>query len=147
LSGYRLPTEAEMEYATRAGAVTIRYFGETEELLPKYAWYMKNSKAQKWPVGSLKPNDFGLFDVQGNVFTWCQDRLKPYPRQKGQEADEDREDILVISPIQNRVLRGGSFKGQASFLRSADRTSNVPATRNGNVGFRVARTLPLDGAK
>ena len=65
LTGYRLPTEAEMEYATRAGAVTSRYYGETEELLPKYAWYEKNSKEQTWPVGSLKPNDLGLFDMHG----------------------------------------------------------------------------------
>src|SRR6516225_191938 len=66
--GYRLPTEAEMEFATRAGASTARYYGETEELLPKYAWYLRNSQEQTWPVGSLKPNDLGLFDVQGNVW-------------------------------------------------------------------------------
>ena len=76
LTGYRLPTEAEMEYATRAGAVTSRYYGETEELLAKYAWYIKNSKEKTWPVGSLKPNDLGLFDVQGNVFTWCQEATR-----------------------------------------------------------------------
>ena len=73
LQGYRLTTEAEMEYAIRAGAVTSRYFGETEDLLPKYAWHRQNSNEQPWPVGSLKPNDFGLFDVHGNVSTWCQE--------------------------------------------------------------------------
>ena len=73
LRGYRLPTEAEIEYATRAGAVTSRYFGETEELLPKYAWYLTNGRRDTSPVGMLKPNDFGLFDMQGNVFTWCQE--------------------------------------------------------------------------
>jgi formylglycine-generating enzyme required for sulfatase activity len=76
LRGYRLPTEAEMEYATRAGAVTSRYFGETEELLEKYAWYERNSNKMLWRVGTKKPNDFGLFDVQGNCFTWCQERRK-----------------------------------------------------------------------
>ena len=54
-----------MEYATRAGAVTSRYYGETEELLPKYAWHVKNSQERTWPVGSFKPNDLGLFDVAG----------------------------------------------------------------------------------
>ena len=85
LTGYRLPTESEMEYATRAGAVTSGYYGETDELLPKYAWYNKNSQEKTWPVGSLKPNDLGLFDVQGNVFTWCQESFKPYPSVKGDE--------------------------------------------------------------
>ena len=82
LTGYRLPTEAEMEFATRAGALTSRYFGETEDLLPKYAWYTKNSQEKTWPVGSLKPNDLGLFDVQGNVYTWCQESYKAYPQGK-----------------------------------------------------------------
>ena len=145
LSGYRLPTEAEMEYATRAEAVTSRYFGETEELLPKYAWYTKNSKEQTWPVGSLKPNDLGLFDVQGNVFTWCQESYKVYPTGKGEEAAEDKEDSLVISPTQSRVLRGGSFFIKASYVRSANRNVDVPSNRDLSYGFRVARTLPLDG--
>jgi hypothetical protein len=64
----RLPTEAEMEYVIRAGAETSRFFGETEDLLPKYAWHQDKVKDRTWPVGSLKPNDFGLFDVQGNAF-------------------------------------------------------------------------------
>ena len=75
--------------------MTSRYYGETDELLPKYAWYLKNSQEQTWPVGSLKPNDLGLFDVQGNVCTWCQERYKEYPLRKG-EAVEDKEDDYVI---------------------------------------------------
>ena len=107
LTGYRLPTEAEMEYATRAGALTSRYFGETDELLAKYAWYVKNGKERSWPVGSLKPNDLGLFDVQGNVYTWCQESLKAYPTKKDEVASEDREDGLVVNGTNTRVLRGG----------------------------------------
>ena len=144
LTGYRLPTEAEMEYATRAGAVTSRYYGETEELLPKYAWYQKNSQERTWPVGSKKPNDLGLFDVQGNVFTWCQESYKEYPKVKDEEAVEDKEDELVIVSTDSRVLRGGSFDDQASFVRSAYRINNVPTNRDNNDGFRPARTLPLE---
>jgi len=141
-SGYRLPTEAEMEFATRAGSVASRYYGETEELLPKYAWYNKNGRDRSWPVGSKKPNDFGLFDVQGNVFTWCQESFKPYPKSKENETTEDEEDVLSIN-LDNRGLRGGSFGVQASVVRSAFRQGVVPTYRSdGDVGVRPARTLP-----
>jgi formylglycine-generating enzyme required for sulfatase activity len=140
-TGYRLPTEAEMEYATRAGALTSRYYGETEELLPKYAWYFTNAPEKTWPVGSLKPNDFGLFDVQGNVFTWCQERYMSYPRGRGEESEEDKEHIDSINIQDSRVLRGGSFGVRASYVRSASRYYLVPATRYSiSVGFRPART-------
>jgi len=137
LSGYRLPTEAEMEYATRAGALTARYYGETEELLPKYAWYNKNSQQQPWPVGSLKPNDLGLFDAQGNVFTWCQES---YDTDWGVD---DREDALSIIPTTGRVLRGGSFSYRASVVRSSYRYIMVPSARTASYGVRPSRTLPL----
>jgi formylglycine-generating enzyme required for sulfatase activity len=139
LTGYRLPTEAEREYVTRARAVTSRDYGETEELLAKYAWYVKNSQDRSWPVGSLKPNDFGLFDVHGNVFEWCQERQLNYPQGQEEKAKEDKEDILSINTSHSRVLRGGSFGDPASYVRSAYRYSLGPATRL-NVGFRPART-------
>jgi formylglycine-generating enzyme required for sulfatase activity len=141
LSGYRLPTESEMEYATRAGAVTSRYYGEAEELLPKYAWYNKNAQGKTWPVGSLKPNDFGLFDVQGNVFTWCQESSRPYPSVEGEGSAEDRQDGLTVNSGEGRALRGGSFDAQASYVRSASRISNVPTFRPHDFGFRPARTI------
>ncbi len=139
LTGYRLPTEAEMEYATRAGALTSRHYGETEELLPKYAWYFKNSKEKTWPVGSLKPNDFGLFDMQGNVYAWCQERYKSYP-QSGNRDIDDKEDIYRINTKESRIQRGGSFSDPASDVRSAFRNGSVPESRNLNDGFRPART-------
>ena len=139
LSGYRLPTEAEMEYATRAKTLTSRYFGETEELLPKYAWYDKNSQQKTWPVGSLKPNDLGLFDVQGNVFTWCQESYKLYP--KGEEVSDDHEDNLIIDDKHPRALRGGSFFNHATSVRSAYRECIVPGFASDDYGFRLARTF------
>ncbi|HQR09003.1 MAG TPA: SUMF1/EgtB/PvdO family nonheme iron enzyme [Gemmatales bacterium] len=164
LSGYRLPTEAEMEYATRAGSKTSRYYGETAELLSKYAWYFNNSHESTWPVGSLKPNDLGLFDVQGNVYTWCQESYKNYPveqaevteftipfntlaaspkpKRRGENATEDQEDTLVVNSTVSRVLRGGSYYNQPSNLRSSNRLTYVPTVRNSYSGLRVSRTLP-----
>jgi formylglycine-generating enzyme required for sulfatase activity len=110
LTGYRLPTEAEMEYAARAGSATSRHFGVSEELLAKYAWYHKNSQTKTWPAGSLKPNDLGLFDTMGNVFNWCQESYKPYPANKGDEAADDNEDELAVASAVSRVLRGSSCR-------------------------------------
>jgi formylglycine-generating enzyme required for sulfatase activity len=140
LTGYRLPTEAETEYATRAGALTSRYYGETEDLLPKYAWYSKNSQEKTWPVGSLKPNDFGLFDMQGNAHTWCQERFMDYPSKQGKEL-EDKEDIFSIDNQDNHVLRGGSFDVPVSVVRSSFRGYGAPAVRILTFGFRPARTF------
>jgi serine/threonine protein kinase/formylglycine-generating enzyme required for sulfatase activity len=139
--GYRLPTEAEMEVATRAGAMTSRYFGETEDLLWKYAWYFKNSRERSWPVGSLKPNEFGLFDALGNAWTWCVDSRKDYPVAKDGAQKEDSEDTLTIELTASRMMRGGSFVDLASDVRSAFRSDIVPTYRDVNIGFRLARTV------
>ena len=142
LQGYRLPTEAEWEYACRAGAVTSRYYGETEELLPRYAWYLKNSGERSWPVGKKKPNDLGLFDMHGTVDTWCQDSFQgDYPAGKEGERIDDNEGGLVINSAVGRVWRGGSFIYQAVYVRSAYRTRDVPSNRAIYVGIRPARTF------
>ncbi len=139
LIGYRLPTEAEMEFAIRAEARTSGYFGEGEDLLPKYAWYMKNSRDRIWPAGYLKPNDFGLFDVHGNVNTWCEESYHEYPR--GAETSDDKEYDIASAPTPLRVVRGGSFDHPASSVRSAYRDYYPPSFRDIYVGLRVARTL------
>jgi formylglycine-generating enzyme required for sulfatase activity len=103
--GYRLPTEAEWEYACRAGAVTSRCYGTGEELLGQYAWFASNSREHSWPVGQLKPNDFGLFDMQGNVWQWCQDVYLPYSPQAGLEIREDRESLLLVTRDEFLLVR------------------------------------------
>jgi len=88
---YRLPTEAEWEYACRAEAETSRYYGQSESLLEHYAWYQSNSKDRSWPVAHLKPNDFGLFDMQGNVWEWCYDAFGSHPLDENDEAADQAQ--------------------------------------------------------
>ncbi|QDU23032.1 Serine/threonine-protein kinase pkn1 [Urbifossiella limnaea] len=128
-----------MEYANRAGTRTCRYYGETEELLGEYAWYEKNSGDQRnsdeatHPVGTRKPNDFGLFDMQGNAFTWCHERTD----RVGADGPEP-----AVDPSAKRVLRGGAFYFMAISLRAARRHDDVPTMQGLYYGFRVARTFP-----
>jgi serine/threonine protein kinase/formylglycine-generating enzyme required for sulfatase activity len=140
-TGYRLPTEAEMEFAIRAGALTSCHYGETEELLGKYAWYTKSAQGRTWPVGSLKPNDLGLFDALGNVYTWCQERYKSYPQEGDEGQKEDIEDDYRVDDKDSRVMRGGSFSYPTWLVRSAYRNRDVPTYRGNFVGLRPARTL------
>ncbi|MDB5348467.1 MAG: stkP 5 [Schlesneria sp.] len=138
LTGYRFPTEAEMEYVTRSGSTTARYYGETPELLPHYAWYQSNSQEKFWPVGMKKPNDFGLFDTHGNVFTWCQGSYHLYP--EGDIVEDNQED-LASDNATTRALRGGSFIDRPPLVRSAFRNADLPVARNHSFGFRLARTI------
>ena len=143
-TGYRLPTEAEWEFAARAGTTTARYFGEDEAQLPRHAWFDANTgRKRAFPVGQLLPNPWGLFDMYGNVWEWTFDRRQPYPAGPG--GREDREDdLLVVSDDAARTRRGGSFAYEAFTARSAHRgdVTYFPMQTRDNVGFRVARTLP-----
>jgi hypothetical protein len=142
-TGYRLPTEAEWEFAARAGATTMRFYGSSEELLREYAWYGGTTFAERsWPVGQLKPNDLGLFDIYGNVWEWIQDLWKQYPSGPMPSIRLDAEDAtLMVSAQYPRPRRGGSYSYEAPFLRSANRGRYIPDERRDSVGFRIARTV------
>jgi formylglycine-generating enzyme required for sulfatase activity len=134
-TGYRLPMESEWEYACRARSVTEWSCGNSEELLRKYCWFQINSFGKSHPVGSLAPNDFGLFDMHGNASEWCQNIW---------ESNEDEQGIRTAKDDDRRVLRGGSFLLPMYFVRSNDRSNTQPSMKNdiGNdIGFRLARTL------
>ncbi|MCI0462942.1 MAG: formylglycine-generating enzyme family protein, partial [Gemmataceae bacterium] len=140
-TGYRLPTEAEWEYACRAGAQTSRSYGAADDLLQEYAWYTKTTQdANVRPGGLLKPNDFGLFDMHGNVFEWCQERALLYRWPARGQMSEDKEDSLDVRDNQGRLLRGGTYVNAASIVRSAYRGAYRPSTRLNDAGLRVART-------
>jgi formylglycine-generating enzyme required for sulfatase activity len=141
-TGYRLPTEAEAEYACRAGTATARYYGSGKDLLKKYGWYADNSAERSWPVGDLKPNDLGFFDMHGNLWCWCQERYLNYPQATAGEVIVDKEDQLNVNVQEGRVVRGGSFPYAAWFVRSAYRDWCLPEHRNYYVGLRPARTFP-----
>jgi formylglycine-generating enzyme required for sulfatase activity len=122
--------------------VTSRYYGTSEELLGRYGWYTGNSRVRTHSVGSLKPNDFGLFDMHGNVWQWCQEQaLASRPWGGAPAPVEDREDTQPVVELHGRVLRGGAFYDHPSFLRSAARLSNRPYMIDDYFGFRLARTV------
>jgi formylglycine-generating enzyme required for sulfatase activity len=140
--GYRLPTAAEWEYACRAGAVTSRYYGNSLNLLDRYAWYQANSKEHAWSCGTLLPNDLGLFDMLGNQFEWVQDSNRRQSPGNRRLLIDDINMIELVKNVDFRMLRGGSFVYPPAHDRSAGSVWNAPASRSSNGGFRPARTLP-----
>jgi formylglycine-generating enzyme required for sulfatase activity len=131
-----LPTEAQWEYACRAGSTGKFCFGDDEKQLGEYAWYGENSAGKTHPVGEKKPNTFGLHDMHGNVWEWCQDRYGEY----GAEAVRDPSGPTTGS---FRVIRGGSWDDRGRHCQSACRYDLVPGFRYYDMGVRVAR-VPAD---
>ena len=127
---YRLPTEAEWEYACRAGTTTKYSFGDDESDFGEYGWYRENSGITTHPVGSKLPNAWGLYDMHGNVYEWCQDRHGDYP--SGSVTDPTGPAVGSY-----RVYRGGSWNFTAVRCRSAFRTWIIPSSRYLYRGFRV----------
>ncbi len=139
LRGYRLPTEAEFEYAAQAGTLTRWSFGSSEEMLPKYAWYSKSSDEMPWPVAGLKPNDFGFFDMHSNVSQWCQGPYTQYPV----GFADDKEDTTTIEDTSLRAMRGGWYSGPSESTTSAARNGISPIHSHAASGFRPARTIAV----
>lgn len=148
-TGYRLPTEAEWEYAARAGTKTAWHFGDDASLLPRYAWYDGNTRRERiYPVAQLLPNQWGIYDMLGNVWEWTLDRRHEYPNDPG--TTEDVEDsVLQVSNDVARTRRGGSFAYEWFTTRSAHRgdVTYFPNQTRDGVGFRVARTMPNPRAR
>lgn len=131
---YRLPTEAEWEYACRAGSATQYSFGDDEAFLVDHAWYFHQG-GQAHPVGQKTPNAWGLFDMHGNVSEWCSDWYGDY----GRGAATDPVGPMNAS---TRVLRGGNWRCAAVACRSASRAQLDPSGRSSYLGFRLALDLP-----
>jgi formylglycine-generating enzyme required for sulfatase activity len=155
---YRLPTEAEWEYACRAGSKTAYSFGADESNIDEYAWYRKNSDAAYKKIGQKKPNAFGLHDMHGNVMEWTLDQYIPdyYGKKPAGEA------YAPVTELYPTAVRGGSWDDEPADLRSAARTASKPEwkildpqlpksewwmTSASFVGFRVVRPLKQPSAE
>ncbi|MCH7688722.1 MAG: formylglycine-generating enzyme family protein, partial [Planctomycetes bacterium] len=138
---YRLPTEAQWEYACRAGTTTVYSFGDDASKLGQHAWYRKNAWdiGEKYAhrVGQKLPNPWGLYDMHGNVWEWCQDWYAPYGSEKA------LSDPMGPAQGLGRLLRGGSFYSRSSDVRSANRNDALPANRVVDIGFRPSSTYNL----
>jgi formylglycine-generating enzyme required for sulfatase activity len=132
---YRLPTEAEWEYAARAGSATNYSFGDHDHQLPQHAWYAQNAGRTTHAVGQLKPNAWGLYDMYGNVLEWVLDWWGPYPG--GPATDPQGPPTGTL-----KVLRGCSWVHAPIQCRSATRVYNAPKVPHITYGFRLVRTVP-----
>ena len=129
-AGGRLPTEAEWEYACRAGSQHEYCFGDDQHLLREYAWYMDNKVSAPHTVGGRKPNVWGLYDMHGNVWEWCEDSKRTYRKQPV-------KDPIGAATVESRAIRGGSWGSNARSVRCAYRNQNSPVLRGNTLGFRL----------
>jgi len=152
---YRLPTEAEWEYACRAGSHSSYYFGSDSTQLSKYAWYSANSETKFHKSGEKLPNAWGLYDMLGNVSEWTLDHFDP--KRLEQTSNGALDPAVPVSPLRYpKVLKGGGYADDAAGLRPANRLPSDPSwnrrdpqipkskwwlTDAPSVGFRIVRPL------
>ena len=131
---YRLPTEAEWEYAARGGGLSRGYIYAGSNVLDEVAWYRANSSGKTHPVGRKKANELGLYDMSGNVLEWCQDWMGAYSLST---------QTNYSGPItgSDRVSRGGSWDDESTHCRVTSRYGDGPRYSFNYIGFRLARTL------
>jgi len=131
---FSLPTEAQWEYACRAGSTSRFCFGDDESGLGEYAWYVGHSDSKTHPVGEKKPNAWGLYDMHGNVWEWCQDWWD-----EGDYAKSSSDDPTGPATGSRHVLRGGGCRNLPGECRLADHSFSEPGNRYHNHGLRVSR--------
>lgn len=139
---YRLPTEAEWEYAYRAGSTGTYYWGDEADAIGQYAWYTQNSGEKTHPPGQLKPNAWGLYDMAGNVYEWVADCYhESYAGAPGNGAAWTGGCYKGSDGVMPRVLRGGCWNNIPNDCRAAYRLHYTPVIRLGLLGFRVVRVV------
>jgi len=136
-NGLRPPTEAEWEYTCRAGTPMRFSSGDSESRLGEYAWHGGGRDSRTHEVATRKPNPWGLFDMHGNVYEWCEDWKGPYS-----EAPRDGTARMTQGIFSCRVHRGGSWANSARFCRSASRGASDPDSPDFTLGFRPAEDAP-----
>ena len=142
---YRLPTEAEWEYACRAGSTTKFFFGDDTTKLVDYGWCKRNSDGKLHPVGQRKPNAWGLYDMVGNTWEWCEDWWDPeYYARSPRKNPLNNEPYLYTSPSSGdqftvHVARSGAYGHPPSAHESAHRHGSRPGTKRPMIGFRCVR--------
>ena len=141
-TGYRLPTEEEWEFACRAGSITSRYYGQNIDLDNHYTWSVQNSLGRRTAVvGSLKPNDFGFFDMLGNTLDWCHNAFHDHSSVAAAEQGADRSRPELVSDQRMRALRSPTLAHCPETVRAAFFDVYAPNAKVYGVGLRVSRTL------